>query len=447
MTVYTAALTTAAQSVAGVALAVPYSWQFTSAGCVPTVDKITPTNNATGVPVTVQVSVIFSHTMNESATQRAFSLTSSAGKVSGVASWSADGRVLTFTPSAHLRPAQAYTLALTTAAQSKLGVPLAAVYSSLFTTAGAVPTVVETSPANNAVSVSVQAPVSVAFSHAMNESVTQGAFSLTSNSGQASGSFYWSADGRTLFFTPDAPLSPSTAYTIRVTTAAHSAAGLALAAPCCSNFTTVTPPPNVLRLTLGFSPPPGGSTVAVAFSEAMEQTSTQGAFSLTTNTGSVVSGSFSWSSDSKTMTFTPSAPLASSTRYTVTITTAARSAAGVRLASRYSLAFSPGAQATTAAAPPAAVTAAVAEPVAGGAALTYVLSAPANVEVTVLNLAGRVIADLPAGPQAAGLQTLRWNGRNQTGSLAPGGVYLVRITARAADGTSAQAVAVMNLGR
>jgi parallel beta-helix repeat protein len=82
-----------------------------------------------------------------------------------------------------------------------------------------------------------------------------------------------------------------------------------------------------------------------------------------------------------------------------------------------------------------------------GLALTYTLGAPAEVEMTVLNLAGRTIAVISAGPQAAGVQTLRWNGRNLAGSLVPAGMYLVRVSARSGDGKAAQAVAAVNLRR
>ena len=88
-----------------------------------------------------------------------------------------------------------------------------------------------------------------------------------------------------------------------------------------------------------------------------------------------------------------------------------------------------------------------AQQVGDSVALTYTLSAPAEVQACVLNLAGRLIAQIPAGKQELGVQTLRWNGRNQAGSLSPAGVYLIRITARADDGASTQAVTTLNLRR
>jgi hypothetical protein len=65
--------------------------------------------------------------------------------------------------------------------------------------------------------------------------------------------------------------------------------------------------------------------VSVTFSEPMDKPSAEAAFSLVRSSdGSSVAGSFSWSGD--TMTFTPAAPLASGTGYTVTVKGGASSA-------------------------------------------------------------------------------------------------------------------------
>lgn len=62
------------------------------------------------------------------------------------------------------------------------------------------------------------------------------------------------------------------------------------------------------------------------------------------------------------------------------------------------------------------------------------LSAPANVRATITNVAGIVVAELPARHLEAGISTLSWNGMGTSGSKVPGGVYLVRVTAATADG-------------
>ncbi len=69
------------------------------------------------------------------------------------------------------------------------------------------------------------------------------------------------------------------------------------------------------------------------------------------------------------------------------------------------------------------------------------LSAAANVRATITNLAGIVVAELPAWDLAAGISTLSWNGVGTSGSKVPGGVYLVRVTAATADGSQTTVLA------
>jgi hypothetical protein len=94
-----------------------------------------------------------------------------------------------------------------------------------------------------------------------------------------------------------------------------------------------------------------------------------------------------------------------------------------------------------------AVTGAAAVPTATGAEILFTLSAPAEVTVEILNLAGRTVA-LPARATAsnAGLQRLAWNGQSLTGTAAPAGRYLARITARNATGAQATVLVPVSLG-
>ncbi len=95
----------------------------------------------------------------------------------------------------------------------------------------------------------------------------------------------------------------------------------------------------------------------------------------------------------------------------------------------------------------AILTGVAAQQVASGATLTFTLSAPAEVRVTVLNMAGRLVAEVPAGAREAGVCTLHWNGRNAAGSPVPAGLYLLRLEARTSSGTLSQAVAPLSLRR
>jgi hypothetical protein len=88
-------------------------------------------------------------------------------------------------------------------------------------------------------------------------------------------------------------------------------------------------------------------------------------------------------------------------------------------------------------APPAlTITSAAALPtVAGGAEIAFTLSAPADVMIDVLNIAGRAVATVARDLAAeAGPRRLVWSGQTLTGTRAPAGKYLVRITARSASG-------------
>jgi hypothetical protein len=89
-----------------------------------------------------------------------------------------------------------------------------------------------------------------------------------------------------------------------------------------------------------------------------------------------------------------------------------------------------------------ALSAASVQAVAGGRqSLVFTLSAPAAVQVRILNLAGRLVRTLSDYAGRAGVNTLAWDGRSTLGTPVPGGMYLVQMVARADSGGQAQAVA------
>ena len=94
------------------------------------------------------------------------------------------------------------------------------------------------------------------------------------------------------------------------------------------------------------------------------------------------------------------------------------------------------------------ITAASAQAAAGGITVNYTLSADAQVQVEVLNIAGRKVATLASDEATpAGVSSCGWNGRGGAGTLVPGGRYLVRICARAADGQQVQSLVPVQLER
>ncbi len=96
---------------------------------------------------------------------------------------------------------------------------------------------------------------------------------------------------------------------------------------------------------------------------------------------------------------------------------------------------------------PLVVTAMTARQANAGAQISFTLSAAADVEVAVLNIAGRTVRTIAAGPRAAGQTTLSWNLRDARGSAVPGGLYLVQLRANDETGRQAQALRPMQITR
>ena len=72
-------------------------------------------------------------------------------------------------------------------------------------------------------------------------------------------------------------------------------------------------------------------------------------------------------------------------------------------------------------------------PSAGFARIRFAMWQPGTVEVTILDVAGRVVRRSPRDRFAAGPVEARWDGRNDAGESMPGGVYLYRIQAGGQD--------------
>jgi hypothetical protein len=100
------------------------------------------------------------------------------------------------------------------------------------------PTVLITSPADEAGNVPVSVAINVTFSRTMDQTATEGAFLI---SGGVTGTPSWTGD--TLTFTPDPPLDYSTYYSVTITTDAKDATGVPLAAARSFAFTTAAEPP------------------------------------------------------------------------------------------------------------------------------------------------------------------------------------------------------------
>lgn len=344
-TVYTATITTAAQSLAGTPLATNYLWTFRTlpAPTPPTVISTVPANGATAVPINQALSATFSVAMNP-ATMNATTFTlqvTGGASVTGVVTYVPAGSVATFTPAAPLAYSTQYTATITTGADNLANTALAANYVWTFTTAAAPvavpPTVVSTIPATGATNVPLNQIVSATFSKAMDPTTMNSTtFTLTGPGATAvAGLVAYAAVGNTLTFTPTSSLAPSTLFTATITTGAKDLAGDALASKYVWTFTTGTAASTTAPELVSTTPANSASGVALnatvnaTFTEAMNPlTITTGTFELTGPGGLAVPATVSYDAVNYIATLTPTAALLASTTYNATVTNGATDLAG-----------------------------------------------------------------------------------------------------------------------
>ncbi len=183
--------------------------------------------------------------------------------------------------------------------------------------------VVSTTPADNATNVPLDTKIRIEFSDSMDHPSTQTAFLLWGEEGSVDGDFLdW--EGNTMVFRPSAPLADNTHYFIMLN------GFIALDARLVqldgdgdeipggyfdAHFMTE----NLLRTVVSTTPAEGATDVPldteirIEFSDSMDHPSTQSAFLLWGEEGSVDGDFLDWVGN--TMVFRPSAPLAANTHY------------------------------------------------------------------------------------------------------------------------------------
>jgi hypothetical protein len=245
-TTYTATITTGVTDLAGNALAVAYSWTFTTGTAsdttAPTVSSTIPFNLATGVARNSTVNAIFSEAMNAATlTTGSFTLKQGTTPVSGKVTY--HGTTATFKPASNFAASTTYTATITTGVTDLAGNALAADKVWSFTTSATLdttaPTVSSTIPLDLATGVSLNSTVNAIFSEAMNAAtLTTGSFTLKQGTTPVSGTVTYLGTRAT--FMPISNLVPSTTYTATITTGVTDLAGNALAADKRWSFTTGT---------------------------------------------------------------------------------------------------------------------------------------------------------------------------------------------------------------
>lgn len=201
---------------------------------------------------------------------------------------------------------------------------------------------------------------------------------------------------------------------------------------------TITRMVPVISPAAGATNVPTGSTVDITFKWPVHQLSVNQRLRVYCG-AKLVSGSAQWLKANQKVRFTPKSPLLAGTDYQV------RLASGVMCLSGRVLGWSEEYNFQTAAADGRGVVMVAAAPTALGAQVTVNLSSAATVRTVICNIAGRIVAELPQQDLPAGLTSLLWNGKGNSGTKVPAGSYLVRVQAMRADGTQTTALGSLQL--
>jgi parallel beta-helix repeat protein len=168
--------------------------------------------------------------------------------------------------------------------------------------------------------VSIYTKIIITFSKVMNTSLVESATSISGEIPLINP--IWSNDNKIFTFEPAVNLSFNTTYFINVSTLAQDAFGNPLLKDFSSQFTTGPPkkptPPEIIAKSPTGSDVPINTKISITFSELMDPSSVESAFSISPS----VAGRFTWKNTK--LSFIPNNLLKYKTRYTVTINTNAK---------------------------------------------------------------------------------------------------------------------------
>jgi hypothetical protein len=384
----------------GNSMSAPYAWTFTTPQAPPSVVFADPSgDNAAQVDFNVTPSVTFSQAVVPASVQMAV-VDQDGQVVAGTQTFDASANKATFTPSALFNPATKFTVTVS-GATNYGGVAMAAPFTFSFTTAAPQVELVARTPGVNGTDVALGAGVTATFSQpVVPASVSLAVRNRAGNS--VPGTLTFLDASTKARFAPNAPLAAGTVYTVTVSGAA-TADGQKMPVPVSWSFTTTLPP------TLSSKTPapdatsvPLDSSVSASFDRAVAAGSTS--FSLVDALGQTVPGNVTLNADGTVAAFGPTAPLASETTYTVTVS-GATSLGGAVMTAPVSWSFTTASRPTvTSVTPPANAT---------GVSVTTTVTAGFNQAVTNATVA---VTD-PAGALVAG--TTAYNASTNTASFTP----------------------------
>ena len=313
----------------------------------PRIILVNPSSGQTGVSTSGTVAATFNEAMDPTTlntTTFSLKITDTGVNIPGTVTYTAATRIAEFKPTNPWPSGTSITATITTGAKDISGNALQLTAGSpgiwSFTTRDDIPpTVSSTVPANGATNVTATAPITVTFSEPMDATtITSSTITLrvTSSGSAVAGTVSYNAATRVATFTPTSTLSAPVSYTATVSSTVKDVAGNAMGTDVVFSFTTrdttapfvVSTSPADLATNVA-----ANAVISAIFSKAMNPaTINSTTFTLkVTASGTAVAGTVAYSVGNPG-TFTPSAPLASATTYTATITTGAQDSFGNAIA-------------------------------------------------------------------------------------------------------------------
>lgn len=308
-------------------------------GICPEVEVTNPDDEAIGVQLNKVISVTFNEEMDpRSITDGSFNLRlmSSTGEaestVSGTMTYDAETNTMSFSPATPLAPNRTYTGTVEPVVKDMLGNVLQAPYIWTFTT-GVAPTVIVTSPVNQATGIALNTDITVKFSTEM-DPLTINASSFTIKNDSTSIQGVVSYEGGIATFNPSSDLLPATTYTGKISVEAKNTDGIPLANVYTWTFNTgaaptiisTDPADKVTNVSVN-------TDINVLFSQDMDPATISGSTFTFKQGNTAVAGTVAL--NGSTATFTPTNALSPGLVYTGTVTTGAKNGLGISLGSNF----------------------------------------------------------------------------------------------------------------
>ncbi|MCA1614546.1 MAG: Ig-like domain-containing protein [Acidobacteria bacterium] len=319
----------------------------------PAVTQVFPGDGATNHPINGVIAARFSEPLlPESVVAGTVSLSRGTTGLAGTVTLSGDRLSVTFTPTLELNPQTAHAVRVQ-GVRDAAGNPMAAPFTSTFTTGVFVdttpPTVVRTNPQSGATDVPVNTPFTVEFNERMDlGTLTAANFTVRDNTTfqNVAGVIQADASGRVVSFVPARPFAVGRGFFVSLGSEIKDAAGNRLGGRSFS-FTTAFAPDNDRPLLVSNSPADGdaavptNAAVALQFSEPVNVINAARGVAVTAG-GLPIPGSVALADGNKRLLFTPAQAYEQNTTFTVTTTAQITDLAGNTLANPGAFSFTTG---------------------------------------------------------------------------------------------------------